>query len=241
MDEPLGITLDELIAVVVRRHPSDDALGRVSAAVHTSSELGELSDHLVGHFVDEARRAGATWTEIGQSMGVTKQAVQKRFVTNAFAVGQLGGDRFGRFTQRARHVVVMAEQHARTARHSHVTPDHVLLGLLDETEALAARAIVAQRIALDDVRARVVALHPPSTSGAPADAAHIPFDGASKQLFERCLRAALLLGHNYIGTEHMLLAMLDDVDTDAARVLGEAGVDSVETQRWILEQLGAVG
>lgn len=74
------MTLDELISTVKGRRPDGNALDHLSEAVALSNHLGELADHLVGHFVDQARRSGASWTLIGQSMGVTKQAAQKRFV-----------------------------------------------------------------------------------------------------------------------------------------------------------------
>ena len=79
MTEPPA-RLDDLIEYVKSQHPDGDPLQHFSDAVLTSDRLGELADHLIGHFVDQARKAGASWTEIGQSMGVSKQAAQKRFV-----------------------------------------------------------------------------------------------------------------------------------------------------------------
>src|SRR5579863_10378370 len=79
--EPVPVRLDDLITYV--RGQDGTALDHVSAAMRVSEHLGELADHLIGHFVDLARKAGASWTEIGQSMGVTKQAAQKRFVPKA--------------------------------------------------------------------------------------------------------------------------------------------------------------
>ena len=81
------VRLDELISYI--RNTEGTALDQVSAAVRISEHLGELSDHLIGHFVDQARKTGASWTEIGQSMGVTKQAAQKRFVPKASDLGDL--------------------------------------------------------------------------------------------------------------------------------------------------------
>src|SRR3954462_14587782 len=76
----IPVRLDDLIDFVRRRRPEGDALDHLSDAVLASERLGEVSDHLIGHFVDQARRAGASWTEIGRHMGVSKQAAQKRFV-----------------------------------------------------------------------------------------------------------------------------------------------------------------
>ena len=235
--DALPVRLDDLIAAVVERHPAGQPLDRLADAAETAALLGELADHLIGHFVDEARRSGATWTEIGQRMGVTKQAVQRRFVTRAFGdTSSPDVDRFARFTPRARRVVISAQQHARSEQHQQVTPDHVLLGLLDEREALAARAIAAQGIALDDLAAVVaVGTHQHATTSAPLD--HIPFAPSAKQLLERCFREALRMGHNYIGTEHMLLAMLRDTEAPAGRVLVNAGVDADAAERWIIDHL----
>src|SRR3954447_23422002 len=101
---PLPARLDDLIDHVLARHPDADALTRVGDAAMTAGELSELADHLVGHFVDQAPRSGASWTDIGQSMGVTKQAAQQRFVPRAGEVEPelFAGGRFSRFTERAR-------------------------------------------------------------------------------------------------------------------------------------------
>ena len=237
MEQPSPIRLDDLITFVTDQHPSGGALEHLSVAVQTAARLDEMSDHLIGHFVDQARRSGASWTEIGQSMGVTKQAVQKRFVTHAFGEPKAeGGDRYARFTPRARSVVVHAQQHARTAHHNAVTPLHVLLGLLDEHEALAARALIAQGVTLDGVRTATLS-RLADTPPAQFEPEHVPFAPSAKLLLERCLREALLLGHNYIGTEHMLLAMLTDSEGDACRVLAELGVDGAAAERWIVNEL----
>src|SRR6476659_7022830 len=103
-----SVRLDDLIATITQGHP--EALGQLSAAVLTADHLGEVADHLIGHFVDQARRAGASWSEIGRSMGVTKQAAQKRFVPKEAPDSAEG---FSRFTPEARQVVVTAQEVAR--------------------------------------------------------------------------------------------------------------------------------
>src|SRR6186997_2709065 len=137
MTNPVPMTnpvrLDDLIEAIKKVH--SDALEQLSDAVIAADHLGEVADHLIGHFVDQARRAGASWTEIGQSMGVTKQAAQKRFVPrstpgpDAAATGQLS-----RFTDRAKRAVVLAQEHARTNGNGHVVVEHILVGLLDVPE-----------------------------------------------------------------------------------------------------------
>src|ERR1035437_11108148 len=98
------VRLDELIGYV--KSQEGTALDHVSAAVGVSEHLGELSDHLIGHFVDQARKGGASWTDIGRSMGVTKQAAQKRFVPRGSADGSdlVPSQGFSRFTPRPRNV-----------------------------------------------------------------------------------------------------------------------------------------
>src|SRR4029453_8288288 len=130
--DKLPARLDDLIDLVTGSVPDDDPLARLSTALLTAQQLGDIADHLIGHFVDQARRAGASWTEIGQSMGVTKQAAQKRFVPKTALDEKPAPDgQFGRFTDRARRAVVLAQEHARTAGNDHVGVEHVLLGLLD--------------------------------------------------------------------------------------------------------------
>src|ERR1700735_1956774 len=99
-----GARLDDLIEAITNVH--SDALDQLSDAVLVADHLGEVADHLIGHFVDQARRSGASWTDIGRSMGVTKQAAQKRFVLRAATTTLDPNGGFERFTPRARHAVV---------------------------------------------------------------------------------------------------------------------------------------
>src|SRR6059058_4143617 len=92
------ISLDDLISLVKTQHPDGDPLDHLSDAVLLTEHIGEVSDHVIGHFVDQARKAGASWTDIGKSMGVTKQAAQKRFVPRAEPATLDPEQGFGRFT-----------------------------------------------------------------------------------------------------------------------------------------------
>lgn len=197
------VRLDDLIEVI--RSTNSDALDQLTNAVLVSEHLGEVADHLIGHFVDQARRAGASWKDIGASMGVTKQAAQKRFVAKPGAdLDPSQG--FSRFTPRARNVVVTAQNEARAAGNATITTNHLVLGLLAEPQGLAAQAIVAQGISLEAVRAAATA-----ALSAPVDGVGelIPFDQPAKKALELTFRQALRLGHTYIGTEHLLLALLE--------------------------------
>jgi hypothetical protein len=224
MVQPLRMTsaprLDDLIAGVENAH--SDPLDRVAGAVMVADTLGETADHLVGHFVDRARRAGASWTDIGRSMGVSKQAVQKRFVAKDLDPAQ----GFQRFTQRARNVVVAAQNEAQAAGNVEIGPAHLVLGLLSEPDGLAMRALAVQGVTADAVRAAATATLPPATGDEVP--ALVPFDGAAKKALELTFREALRLGHGYIGTEHVLLALLEA--EAGAGVLTGLGVDKAAVE-----------
>jgi hypothetical protein len=232
LDPP--VRLDDLIQGIKKAHP--DALDQLAGAVIVADHLGELADHLIGHFVDQARRSGASWTDIGRSMGVTKQAAQKRFVSKTpVEAGMDPSQGFGRFTDRARNVVVGSQNAARAAGSAEITPAHLVLGLLTVPEALAARAIVAQDITLDAVRDAATAALPASAGESPE---LVPFDAAARKALELTFREALRLGHNYVGTEHLLLALLEQ--EDGAGVLSGLGVSKDAAQEWVVSALAAI-
>jgi hypothetical protein len=235
----LPARLGDLIDHVVAQHPGGDPLVHLADASRAADQMGDLADHLVGHFVDQARRAGASWTEIGQSMGVTKQAVQQRFVPRAGHVEPdlFSDGRLSRFTLRARNVLVHAQQEARDAGNDSVQTTHLVLGLVDEPGGLAAQAIVAQGVAGDTVRAVLRAALGPAVEAVPA---HVPFSADAKKLLGLTLREALRLGHNYIGTEHILLALLGDEQTPGGALLGALGVERVATEAWLAEAFEAL-
>lgn len=209
MSKPVTITnpvrLDDLIGAIKKAHT--EPLEQLIDAVIAADALGEIADHLIGHFVDQARRSGASWTDIGKAMGVTKQAAQKRFVPKVpdFDPATLDPNAgFGRFTPRARNVVVVSQNTAHEAGNDEITPDHLLLALFAEPDGLAAKLLASQGITAEAARG-AIALPPPAGS-APA---LIPFNGAAKKALELTFRQALRLGHNYIGTEHILLALAE--------------------------------
>ena len=224
------VRLDDLIDAIKKVH--DNTLDQLTDAVLAAEALGEVADHLIGHFVDQARRSGASWTEIGKCMGVTKQAAQKRFVpktpTDTAALDPNAG--FGRFTERARNVVVIAQNKAHDAGNPEITPDLLLLGLFTDPGALAVRLLSAQGVDADAVAAAVTL--PPRVDAVPV---LVPFDGAAKKVLELTFRQALRLGHNYIGTEHLLLALLEQEGDDGP--LHTLGVDRERTEADLLAAL----
>lgn len=233
MSEPIQISakvrLDDLIDAIKKVHP--DVLDQLSDAVLAANHLGELADHLIGHFVDQARRSGASWTEIGRSMGVTKQAAQKRFVPKE-SVDLDPNQGFNRFTARARNVIAAAQEEARDAGNAQTRVVHLVLGLLHETTGLAAEAIRAQGVSLDAIRPAVVL--PERVDDVPP---LIPYDADAKKVLELTFREALRLGHNYIGTEHILLAILDF--EQGSGPLASVGIDKDSVESSVTELLAA--
>ncbi|MBT2541320.1 ATP-dependent Clp protease ATP-binding subunit [Streptomyces sp. ISL-44] len=238
--EPVRMTtpvrLDDLIEAIKKVHP--DTLEQLSGAVVAAEALGDVADHLIGHFVDQARRSGASWTDIGRSMGVTRQAAQKRFVPKADKEGDAGLDPnqgFGRFTPRARNVVMVSQNEARAAGNTEIRTEHLVLGLLAEPEGLAALALTAQGVAADAVRAAATATLPPAAADVPD---LIPFDASAKKVLELTFREALRLGHGYVGTEHILLALLEQEHGEG--LLTGLGVDKAAVEAAVTEALAAV-
>jgi hypothetical protein len=224
---PPTVRLDDLIAAIRKVH--DDELEQLTSAMLAADHLGELADHLIGHFVDQARRAGASWTDIGRAMGVTKQAARKRFQPKGPGlVSDLDADDdFNRFTPRARNAVVAAHNVAHEAGHDEIVPAHLVLGLLTEPDALAAKALVETGFTLDAVHAAATAALPPRGESGPE---LVPYGPAAKKVLELTFREALRLGHNYIGTEHILLALVEAEDDDGVLTGLGASRDALEAR-----------
>jgi hypothetical protein len=236
MSEPAQMSnpvrLDDLISTIKNVH--SDALEQLSTAVVAADHLGEVADHLIGHFVDQARRSGASWSEIGRSMGVSKQAAQKRFVPRGQpAANDLDPSQgFSRFTPRAKNVVMASQNEARAAGNTEISPSHLALGLLSEPESLAAKAISAQGVTPEVLREGLTATLPAGAGDLPD---LIPYDGDSRKILELTFREALRLGHNYIGTEHLLLALLEHENDPG--VLSGLGLTKSATEASVLAAL----
>ncbi|WP_129843625.1 Clp protease N-terminal domain-containing protein [Streptomyces sp. RFCAC02] len=228
------VRLDDLIDAIKKVHP--DVLDQLSDAVLAADHLGELSDHLIGHFVDQARRSGASWSDIGRSMGVTRQAAQKRFVPKeSDEPGIDARDGFQRYTPRAKNVIIAAHNAAKEAGSPHIVPPHLVLGLLSEPAAFAARAIEAQGVTPAAVRDAATEALPAADPDAPD---LIPYAADAQKVLKLTFREALRLGHNYIGTEHILLALLEW--ENGTGVLAGLGVEKAAAETFIAEALAAV-
>ena len=228
------VRLDDLIDAITKVHP--DALDQLTDAVVAAEHLGEVADHLIGHFVDQARRSGASWTDIGRSMGVTKQAAQKRFVPKGRraddrperrlrpvhpAGPQRRGGRAGGGPRR--------RQRPRSARSTWCS------GLLAEPDVARGPGGAGRGRHPETVRAAVAAVLPAGPTRCPRSSRSTR---AAKKALELTFREALRLGHNYIGTEHILLALLEQ--EDGAGVLTTLGLEKARAERRLAELLAEV-
>jgi len=145
---------------------------------------------------------------------------------------------FERFTERARQVVVLAQDEARELRHNYIGTEHLLLGLLREEEGLAARVLMAFDVAVEDVRAdvaRIIGVGDEIATG------QIPFTPRAKKVLELSMREALSLGHQYIGTEHVLLGLARENEGVGARILLDFGVDAETLRDEVIRMLSGPG
>ena len=139
---------------------------------------------------------------------------------------------FERFTDRARRVVVLAQEEARRLNHNYIGTEHILLGLIQEGEGHAAKALEELNINIDSVRAEVVEI---IGEGQQSPSGHIPFTPRAKKVLELSLREALQLGHNYIGTEHILLGLIREGEGVAAQVLKKLGAELSEVRQTVIK------
>lgn len=240
-------TLQDLIEVVRRRAQHDDELERVQEAGALANQVGMLTEQLLDYFVQDARRAGLSWSQIGGQLGVTKQGAQQRFTDPergpadlsdqlvALGLPPLGeplarGSRsllrkvtgsppVRRFTQAARQTITTSHEQASRLGADHLGTEHLLLGLLHEQDGLAIRVLQAVGVDLDTVAAKVV---PTSRSGSGLGGVPLALSSGSAKALDTAMKEALRLGHHYIGTEHLLMGLLagENTATDLLAGLG---------------------
>jgi ATP-dependent Clp protease ATP-binding subunit ClpC len=145
---------------------------------------------------------------------------------------------FERFTERARQVVVLAQEEARTLKHNYIGTEHILLGLLREEDGIAARVLESLDITVEEVRAQVARI---VGQGDEVTTSQIPFTPRAKKVLELALREGLALGHNYIGTEHVLLGLVSEGEGVASRVLLDFGVGAETVREAVADALSGVG
>jgi hypothetical protein len=221
----LPLSLDSLIASV-RDVAPEDPLGQLEEAARQRTDLAELTDAVLGHFVDQARRAGCSWTQIGEALGVSKQAAQQKHTSRSLP--------FERLTERTQLALERAQDEARRLGHDYVGTEHLLLGLLAVPEGIAARVLVEQAITTTSVEAHVLATVGRGEGGGGVALPHTP---RAVRVLTGALPVALALGHNYIGTEHILLSLYREADGLAARFLVANGLTEEAARTRIVQLL----
>ena len=222
-------TLQELVETVERDTQGSDLLDLLATASLTVAQLEEVGDAVLSHFVDRCRRNGHSWTEISSALGVSKQAAHKRFTFPAPTLE--------RFTPRARTTVNGAAAAARALGHNCVGPEHILLGLFADPQGLAALVLAEAGVERATVEARVLDAIPRGDEPLLDNPPYIP---QASLALQGALGEALRLGHNYIGTEHILLGVLRDRDTLPVRILGDLGVSPEWLRTRLVDMLTAL-
>jgi hypothetical protein len=234
---PYDPNLPDLIKAVEK---TDDApLERLAEAVRLSQRLSGLADNLVGHFVEASRRAGHSWSQIGDQLGVTKQAAQQRFpvrptlkmprIARRLRGADKGGSMFDRFTEAGRNVMVLAQDEAQRLNHNYLGTEHILLGVIRETSGAGAKALQTAGISLEAVRRKIEevigeGVRRADGVGAFSASPPIPFTPRAKKVLELAVRESLQLGHGLVGSEHLLLGIIREGEGVAVQVLSELGL-----------------
>ena len=215
--------LPALIAELDSRTADDGDLNRLAAAEEIADALSALGARLVGYYVEQARTRGNSWADIGTHLGISRQAAQQRYAPARFqlTVGDLiGTGGLSRVTERTRATLIRAEQHAARLGSTTVEPGHVLLALLDDHDTLAAQALDLLKADTADLRTTLDTSQDPVSPHTAAP----PLDTATRRLLETALTQALKLSHNYVGTEHLLLALAYTHNDPTAQLLADRGV-----------------
>jgi Clp amino terminal domain, pathogenicity island component len=216
--------LSTLVAAVEERAGDQDPLSRIEIAEDVAAELGKLGSRLIGYFVEQARTDGHSWAQIGDRLGVSRQAAQQRYALHRHSLSLTDladAGALSRLTERTLAALAGAEEHAREHRGTTLNPIDMLLGILDNAETLAVRVIEQLGASREALRAAAEHSATPGTTPSPAN---LPLSAASRRVLEAALGEALKLGHNYIGTEHLLLGLLHVDDDPAGRILAEHGI-----------------
>jgi hypothetical protein len=222
----LGLQATDVIAEIEQYRPEPSAvLDRLSAALQASERLTLVGDQVVDHFVQQARASGASWAEIGQRMGVTKQAAQKRYV--APRTDPPAADPGDEAVPRMRQVVDLATQEARALGHPYVGTEHLLLGALRLDDPLVAGALAG--IDIDEVRALTAGTVPPSDVG-PDDV--LPLTPRSRKALESALGTARARGNEAADVADVVLGVVGERKGLGARLVERfAGdLDSVRSR-----------
>jgi len=221
-------SLDDLAALVATTADDDTASGRLRRAIQVSGQLAECGDGLVERFVSQARGAGASWTEIGETFGTSKQAAQKRYGVGPVAPGSWPG----RWTPRARRVLDTAAEQARALRHTYIGTEHVLLGLLLVQDEMAPHVLGELGVTSEIILAQGLP--------GPCDPRTDEYVSLMPRL-KRALNLALRLGerheHGYADSDHLLVAITQTPHALAIELLEAVGVSASDVRIAVAHRL----
>lgn len=224
-------SLHDLILLVETETDDGTPLGRLRAASGLAGHLAEVGDAALGYFVDQARHAGHSWSQIGDALGVSKQAAQqKHTVRQPPSVEEPGSERL---TLRARKALGDAELVAREWGHDYIGTEHLLLSLYRDSYGLAAVILVESGLSEGQATGAVAQRVAP---GGGSRAGKLPFTPRASGVLAAARAAAVDLGHGYVGTEHLLIG-LDRVDGVAKEVLEGAGLTPELVEQRVLAML----
>lgn len=219
--------LPTLVGRVQGQASAQAPLDQLHAAAALSADLAARADELTGYFVDAARRAGCSWTEIGAVLGVSKQAAQQRFVP--VDIAEFGCDEIERpMTDRLRRAIRHAHKEAKRLGVDYVDTEHLLLGMLYDRRALAGRMLTEVGADPDEL---VHSVHTQFTPGTAAGSSQGTLTQASVRALDLSLRESRAFGHNYLGTEHVLLGLAALSEGLAHNILTEHGADHESLRR----------
>jgi ATP-dependent Clp protease ATP-binding subunit ClpA len=227
----MAISLDSLIEDVEQRAPSAEPLAMLATASATVSDLSDTTDALLSHFVDRSRRAGHSWSEIGEALGVTKQAVQKRFTGEK---QWLKGSQA--LTPRARATLMdHAAKAAKELGHTSIGTGALLLAIWGEPKGLAAQALKKAGVTRAKTVKAIQALAPRG------DGYLGGYTPRAWQVMEASIGTAAAMGHNYVGTEHILIALLSgEEESVAVKALDSLGVTLEGVADFVKKTLGEI-
>lgn len=220
---------DALASLVIATAGGEDPMTRLRRAVEVSADLARCGDELVERFVSDARTAETSWTDIGQAFGTSKQAAQKRYGAGQLRPGAWPGP----WAPPARHALEVASEHARALGHNYVGTEHVLLGLLDTRDAMAAQVLTDLGVTRQGILAQ--AMPGPCEPFWHESLAIMP---RLKRALELAIRAADGLGHGQGNTEHLLVAITQVPDARAIELLDCLGVTAREILGAVAARLG---
>lgn len=230
---PPAPTLQELIDAVKADAGGPEPLLQLAQASSMVGQLEEVGDAVLGHFVDQCRRSGSSWAQISEALGVSRQAAHKRFT------GPGSAPSWERFTPRARSAMQRAAEEAEALGHGFVGTEHLLLALFSPPEALATQVLADTGITRDACLGQVRALIG-TASLPPGPHGERPFTPRAIETLRAAVEEALGLGHNYIGTEHLLLALFRDPGSVAGRSLAVLGATREDVVARVSAKLASI-